>query len=253
MTGRTRRTTPIEVNLDEDLRRIKSEAKDLVKRGKTRKAISLLRETYKKNHKAQRNIGFIGYIVNLYYNTRQYMEALSFAEKLLALDETDLIALSIAANSAQKLRKWSESLKNAEKILELLPNNIIALGIASLAAQKLQNWEKALEYTSKKIHLEPNDKEIIPSLGIAAYAAFKLGKDTEALRYSERYLKLSPENLEKLQIATFAAFHLKKYQEAIEYARRYRHNTPLYNKDIVHVIAECAWELRLIGNRPPAK
>lgn len=210
--ARPGKAAPIEVNLDENLQRIKSQAKGLVKGRRTKEALSLLRETYRKNQRARRNIGFIGYIANLYYKTRQYTEALFFAEKLLALDQTDLIALSIAENSAQKLKKWPEALKYAEKFLEFLPENTIALGIAT-------------------------------------YAAFQMGKDAEALEYSRRYLELSHRDAEKLQIATFSAFHLKRYQEAIEYARRYYLDTSLpYDKDIVHIIAECAFELGLMDN-----
>lgn len=256
-----KKTFPIAGDLPPELRKIKSEAKRMMseikkvknedkRREMIKKIIKILTETYEQNHLAQRHIGFIGYIMSLCFEIKDYQKALFYAKKILELDEEDIIALRIAKLSAQKLEKWPDALKYAEEYLNFWPDHPAALGIASLAAMKMGNYEKALEYAAQKIELEKNDRKLMPTLGIAARTAYNLNRNEEALKYCKRYLEFSPRNEEKLKIAAFSAFHLKKYEEAIHYARRYYNDKSLpYDPDITYVLAACAYELGLLPAR----
>lgn len=104
---------------------------------------------------------------HLYFEKRNYKEALTYWHRLLESSKYDVKVLTNTGNCYRKLKQYNEAIKYFYRAMNREEDNFYALyGIAD-CYRGLHEYEKAAEYWNKILDIDPNNKKILTRLGDA--------------------------------------------------------------------------------------
>ena len=106
---------------------------------------------------------------------------------------------------------YAQALSSAEKALALNSDSVLNLYLAATAALKTKQYEKALAFSARAAAIEPNNQYIAP---VYVETLLYAGNAEKAYELSARYLTLSPQDLDMLKLNARAAFASGRYKEA---------------------------------------
>src|SRR5919106_6999875 len=91
------------------------------------------------------------------FNQGKYEEAITYFDKILALDPNDTDILYYKGISLESLGKHSEAITYFNKVLSLDPNDTDTLTYKGISLESLGRNEEAITYFNKVLSLDPNN------------------------------------------------------------------------------------------------
>jgi TolB-like protein/Tfp pilus assembly protein PilF len=119
---------------------------------------------------------------------------LEMAERAVAVDDTDPMALTILAWANIHAHRWDEALPPVERTLELSPNFAPALGIMGGVLTLLGEPERGIETINDAIRLSPRDGFMSFWLMGLFWGYHALGRYEEAAETARRAIRIAPNN-----------------------------------------------------------
>jgi tetratricopeptide (TPR) repeat protein len=200
------------------------------------------------------------------YNQGTYDEAITYFDKVLAIDPNNILALYNKALALKKLGTYDEAITYFDKVVAIDPNNINASIGKGNTLYSLGRYDEAIESYDEALSINPNDdlakenrdlalkelgndNEIPPSqndtsdlqdtdaLNKKGEDLHRLGRYQEAIEYYDRALEIEPNDALVWYNKGTTLGSLEKYDESIENFDRALAIDPnyvsaLYNKGI---------------------
>lgn len=116
------------------------------------------------------------------------------AEKAVAVDDTEPLALTILAWANTVSHRWNESLPPVERAIGLCPNFAPAIGIRGTIQALLGQAEAAIESINEAIRLSPYDGFMSFWFMGLYWAYHSQGNYEEAISVAQRAIRLAPKN-----------------------------------------------------------
>ena len=107
------------------------------------------------------------------FNQGKYEEAITYFDKVLALDANDTDTLYYKGISLESLGKHDEAITYFDKVLSLDPNNADTLTYKGISLESLGKHDEAITYFDKVLSLDPNNENTI---SWKEYTLHKMGK-----------------------------------------------------------------------------
>ena len=92
----------------------------------------------------------------------RYEEAITYFDKVLAIDPNDIDALVNKGNSLDELDKHEEAINHYDKVLAIDPDDTDALGNKGGGLNDLGKYHEAITYIDKVLAIDPNDIVSLP-------------------------------------------------------------------------------------------
>jgi tetratricopeptide (TPR) repeat protein len=155
---------------------------------------------------------------HLYYDFKDYKEALFYLEKMLefGFDKADIRVLTSVGNCHRKLKTFSEGIPFFEAALRRENNNFYALFGLVDCYRGMNCTENVIEYCNRILEIDPKNKMILTRIG-DAYRNLK--EFYMAKKYYERALNIEFDTYAIMGIALISKAQ-EKYDEAIFSLRR---------------------------------
>jgi len=132
---------------------------------------------------------------NELFDEAKYEEAITYYDKALSIDPSNLDALFSKALALDNLGRFAEAISHYDKVLEIEPADIDALYNKAFALDNLGRLDEALSYYNKVLDLDPNDVAALYHKGLALE---KVGRHSEAIVYYDRVLAINPNDADAL-------------------------------------------------------
>jgi len=123
-----------------------------------------------------------------------FKKTLETAERAVAADDADPMALTILAWANIHAHRWGEALPPVERALELSPNFAPALGIMGGVLTLLGEPERGIETINDAIRLSPRDGFMSFWLMGLFWGYHALGRYDEAVDTARRAIRIAPNN-----------------------------------------------------------
>ena len=129
------------------------------------------------------------------YDTVQFIfdviiSPVEYYDKLLSeTNDSDIEILYNISESLLDSGNFIEAIKYYDKALAIDPNDTYALNNKGYALSELGNFIEAIKYYDKALAIDPNDTEVLNNKG---YALSNIGNDTEAIKYYDKALAIDP-------------------------------------------------------------
>ncbi|MGD9673462.1 MAG: tetratricopeptide repeat protein [Candidatus Nitrosocosmicus sp.] len=91
------------------------------------------------------------------HDAGNYDEAITYYDKVLAIDPNDVYALGNKGGALFNLGKYDEAITYYDKVLVIDPNDVYALGNKGGALFNLGKYDEAITYSDKALAIDPND------------------------------------------------------------------------------------------------
>jgi len=138
-------------------------------------------------------------------------ESLSYLDKSLKLDPSNLMKLCHKAFVLNKEGKHSAAISYCNRVLEIDPDYLLAKINKGYALDELGLQEQAIELYDEVLEKEPENLLALLHKGIAFMMWGKLKKAIECFKKS---IELDPKNIRGHQNLGFCYFHSKQYKES---------------------------------------
>ena len=99
-------------------------------------------------------------------NNSQYEEALGYLDKILAIDENNLQALSNKGGILIKLKKYDEAIEYFDRVLVIKPDFVEALNNKAIALYSLGNYDDASNVLIQAVNLDPKNLVTIKNISL---------------------------------------------------------------------------------------
>ena len=135
-----------------------------------------------------------------FFKLENFEEAISYYDKALEIEPSNVSALSGTGDALVKLGKPDEAISYYDKALEIEPSNVAALSDKGDALVKLGKPEEAISYYDKALQIDQTHLDTLYQKGGLLH---NQGKYPEATTYFDKVLKLDPfhgQALIKLQL-----------------------------------------------------
>src|SRR2546428_690044 len=129
------------------------------------------------------------------FDQGNYLDAIFFYNKAIAIDQTSINALYNKALALDKLGKTSEAISYYNKVLAIAPNDTDTLNNIGADLHSLGKHEEAISYYNKVLAITPNDIGALYNIGLALDS---LGKHDKATFYYNKILAIDPANVDAL-------------------------------------------------------
>jgi len=123
------------------------------------------------------------------FEVESYEEAISYYDKVLAIDSTDIDALNGKALALDSIGKPEEAISYYDKVLAISSSNIEALNGKALALYNIGKSEEAITYYDRVLAIDSIDDD---ALFGKALALESLGREAEAIPLLEKFLEENP-------------------------------------------------------------
>ncbi|MCL2043519.1 MAG: tetratricopeptide repeat protein [Treponema sp.] len=161
---------------------------------------------------------------HLYYDFKEYREALFYWQKMLEInpDNIDIRVLTSIGNCHRKLKTFSEGIVFFEQALDKEPGNFYALFGLADCYRGLNQQERSLDFWNSILKQDPRNKVILTRAGDAyrGMGEFEMAQD-----YYERALNIEFDTYAVLGLALIAK-NLGKFDDATTSLKR------LFQQDI---------------------
>jgi tetratricopeptide (TPR) repeat protein len=135
----------------------------------------------------------------------QYEEAITFYDKILAIDPNDVNALYNKGMSLDNLGQYQEAITYYDKALAIDPNYDYALNNKGVTLYNLGQYQEAITYYDKALAIDPI---YVYALYNKALDLEKLGKYQEAITYYDKALGIDPNYVDALNNKAVAEANL---------------------------------------------
>ncbi|MGI0021549.1 MAG: tetratricopeptide repeat protein [Nitrososphaeraceae archaeon] len=129
------------------------------------------------------------------FDAANYEEAITYYDKALSIDPSNLDALFSKGLSLDNLGRLDEAISYYDKVIEIDPTDIDALYNKGLALDNLGRPDEAISYYNKVLNIDPNDVDALYHKGLALD---KVGRHSEAIVYYDRVLAINPNDADAL-------------------------------------------------------
>ncbi len=202
----------------------------MIKLGRSEETINTYSALIKRVDDPEERAGFQLLLMELYYDRRQFEEAISAAKGLIAsnfkdTDETGYFrkerAYSVLSGALMDLRRYEEAAVAAKKGLERYPNSGESSAMAfsiGLAYYGLENYEMAAKSFEEYIERFPKDRNIIFGYYYAGQSHQILGeyeKAAEAFRWVVREFPKSSQAPESLFLEGENLYNALRFQASV--------------------------------------
>ena len=151
---------------------------------------------------------------------------LETAERAVAADDGDPLALTILAWANIFAHRWDESLPPVDRAVELSPNFAPAIGVRGAVLALLGDAQPGIEEIEKAIRLSPRDGFMTIWLMGLFWAYHVLARYEEAAETARRAIRIAPDNPTfRRQLASASAM-LGRLDDAREAITEYRRLEP---------------------------
>jgi tetratricopeptide (TPR) repeat protein len=123
---------------------------------------------------------------NALYNQSNYIQAIQYYDKALAIDPNNDDALYSKGAALNQLGNYTQAIPYLDKALAIEPNDKIALAHKGAALIGLSNYKQAILYLDKALAIDPKDKFALYNKGAALIG---LSNYTEVYDYTTRTIK----------------------------------------------------------------
>jgi tetratricopeptide (TPR) repeat protein len=107
-------------------------------------------------------------------------------------DTPDITTLLNKGHAALNEQQFNESLSYFDKVLQIQPSNLEALNGKGVILANLNEFNESMKYFDKALQIQPNNLDALNNKGAAL---IKLGKFNESLSYFDKVLQIQPSNL----------------------------------------------------------
>jgi len=145
---------------------------------------------------------------------RNYTGAISYFDKMLDKNATDIDALNYKGLALDKLGNFTGAVKYFDKVLSLDASNRFALKNEGYSLANLHNYTGAMSYYDKMLGINSTDIDALFDKGLALNY---LKNYTEALKYFDKALTIDPNSANLLLGKAIALDNLGRTQQAINY------------------------------------
>jgi tetratricopeptide (TPR) repeat protein len=131
--------------------------------------------------------------------------------------------------SLYDLGKYEEAITYFDKVLALDANDTYTLYYKGISLESLGKHEEAITYFDKVLALNPTDTDTLTYKGISLES---LGKHEEAITYFDRVLSLDPNNANTLSWKQYSLDNLGKYENTLTNFTLQETSTSLNSKEL---------------------
>ena len=156
-------------------------------------------------------------LMDVYYNTKKYDEALNCAMEILRVDETNKDAVRKAAFCYNELGQSEKAMQYYRELLKNNPDDSDLIYNFGLLYEKRENYQEAVTQFVRAIEINPTDNEAI--LHCAQLYMELLQDNDNAVKYFRMAVEIDPENsgvLNNLGVALIRAGNEKDDAKLIE-------------------------------------
>jgi len=132
---------------------------------------------------------------NTLFDQRKYTDAITYYDKALQINSTDINVLYNKALALDNLGRLNEAITYYDKVLAIKPDDIDTLNNKGLALDSLGKHNEAITYYDKILDINPNDTDALYNKGLALDS---LGKHDEAISYYDKVLEIDPADIAAL-------------------------------------------------------
>jgi len=123
------------------------------------------------------------------FEVESYEEAISYYDKVLAIDSTDIDALNGKALALDSIGKPEEAITYYDRALAIGSTNIEALNGKALALYNIGKSEEAITYYDRVLAIDSIDDDALYGKALALES---LGREDEAIPLLEKFLEQNP-------------------------------------------------------------
>ena len=128
---------------------------------------------------------------NALFDQGNYTAAITFYDKALTLNSTDIGVLYNKALALDNLGRSNEAITYYDKVLAINPNDIDSLNNKGLVLDKLGEHDKAITYYDKVLAINPEDADALYNKGLALE---EFGKKNSTMLYYKKVLDVNLNN-----------------------------------------------------------
>src|SRR5438445_1391800 len=128
---------------------------------------------------------------NNLFDKGNYTDAISYYDKALQINSTDINALYNKALALDNLGRLDEAITYYDKVLAISPNDIDTLNNKALAVDSQGKHDQAIIYYDRILAINPTDTDALYNKGLALDS---LGKHDEAISYYKQVLAINPKD-----------------------------------------------------------
>src|SRR5438445_5538727 len=148
---------------------------------------------------------------NNLFDQGNYTDAISYYDKALQINSTDINVLYNKALELDNLGKHEEAITYYDKVLAINPSDTDTLNNKGLELDSLGKHDQAISYYDRVLAINPTDTDALYNKGLALDS---LGKHDQAISYYKEVLAINPNDtsaLNKLNL-TFNNANIKEIQ-----------------------------------------
>ena len=95
------------------------------------------------------------------YNQGKYQEAITWYDKVIAVDSNHIFALYNKGTALATLGQYQEAITWFDKVLAIDPNDVDALYNKGLSLYRTSQYQEAMTWFDKALAIDPNDADAL--------------------------------------------------------------------------------------------
>ncbi len=147
-----------------------------------------------------------------HYKNGEYIDAISYYEKILEIDKNNVYALDRIAFALTRLDRTQESIDYYNQLLETLPNYYVALINKGWSLAMLEQYAEALIEFNKLENQYPDDLLV---LAHKCWTLHKLDQHEEALQYCKKVIDANVDDSRVFMAYSLSLSLLEKFEDAL--------------------------------------
>ncbi len=179
--------------LSSEEKKAKTRAKEFYGVGNYEKARDLVLLMLAKGPHLSTNSGILGFLMHCYNKLKDYPNALKYAEKLMALDISEMHfppTLGVAALAAYKMGNFKKALFYAKRVWSYEMDDMRTVRMIAYSCYQLGLYDEAVDYFTILL----KGGEVDDVFACAVVAAHRAGKGPWAKKFAKALLKVNPRN-----------------------------------------------------------